>query len=120
MAGIHFGYGFNLISGKIEKKNKLIEIKSNCVKFVVVVCKELQKRIPKNMKILESISVFAVPSSTSQLRPPIGDLVIHFKKVAGQENIDATVTEWRILPLENWNITNEESTESFWHLSQIF
>lgn len=110
---IHFGYEFNLLTDKIEKE-KLTEIKKKCVSFIIVVCKELQKRIPKNIRILENISMFNISNSTSQLRPTIDNFVIHFKDVVGQTNIDATLNEWRVLPLENWQISDEENTETFW------
>lgn len=62
---IYYGYDFSIIS-KTIKKDELLDVKSKCRQFLIIVCKEMQQRLTENVDILQKIKVFMPASATSQ------------------------------------------------------
>lgn len=56
---------------------------------MVILCKEIQKRIPDNVKILERINIFSPIKSTCIFKPDITNIVIEFKVLVN--DVDSTL-----------------------------
>lgn len=74
-------------------------------------CHQLQQRIPKNIDMLEKISVFTPRQSIHELKRDITDIVIHFKDVVG--DVDAAMREWHCLN-SKFFAEKDQSTEEYW------
>ncbi|CAG5051951.1 unnamed protein product [Parnassius apollo] len=110
--GIHLGYLFVEESANVPIQDLNI-IKERCTQCLIRLCEEIQMRLPNNIKLLEKNSIFSPQIATSQVRPNIEDIVVGFKDVlGGVENVDATLQEWRILPLQQWKKT--KTADEFW------
>lgn len=107
---INFGYEFNNLSANIRPE-VLMDIKGRCSDFLIVLCSELQKRIPENIKILEKISTFSPESASSIVKPDITEIASQFKNSVCPD-IDAVTREWNLL--HSAQVKNNESTERFW------
>lgn len=109
-----FGYEFNkhASESKIPKADLKV-IKQRCKDFIFEICKQIQKRIPDNINILQNINLLTPEFATSQVRQPdITALVTSFPSLA-DHNVDAVLSEWKMLPLLSWSKANF-STEEFW------
>ncbi|CAL1674544.1 unnamed protein product [Lasius platythorax] len=107
---MNFGYEFNNLSVSI-KPETVIQIKERCRDFLSLLCSELQKRIPENIKMLEKISTFSPESASSQIKADITEIASKLKKSVCT-NIDCTIREWNLL--HTAQVKNCTSTESFW------
>lgn len=107
---MNFGYSFDVKSQNIKEED-LKDVKMRCKNFLMEICKEIRKRLPDNMKILENCKLMSAKNATSQLRKPdITNLAKSFKSVCG--NVDSTVQEWNSLHRTMWNCTDH--SEEFW------
>jgi len=62
---IYFGYEFNLIFQTLVPQDQG-NVKKVCKNFIIQFCKQLQKRLPDNLAILEQINIFSPEIATSQ------------------------------------------------------
>lgn len=106
---INFGYSFTENS-KFVSADELTTIKDRCRNFLIVLCEELQKKIPENIDMLQKISLLSPPQATSQIRPDITELCVAFKHIC--ENVDSIINEWNCLPQKLW--IKLDSSEEFW------
>lgn len=107
---IDFRYEFNKKSKNVNKE-KVQLIKSTCKKFLIEFCHQLQKRIPKNIDMLERISGFTPRQSIHDLKRDITDIVIYFKDIVG--DLDTSMREWHCLNLKTF-AEKDQSTEEYW------
>lgn len=107
---INFGYDFNNLTAGMRDET-VGQIKERCKQFLIVLCSELQKRVPENIKILEKISMFSLQVSSSQVKPDITEIAAKLKN-SFCSDVDSTVREWNCL--HRAEIDNRTSTESFW------
>lgn len=88
---INYGYCFTLHSSLLSS-DQLLSVQNRCKQFMIILCKEIQKKIPDNLNILERISVFSPDQSTSILKSDITNIAIQFKALVN--NVDSTLKEW--------------------------
>jgi len=62
---MYFGYEFDLIAKILISQDKE-NVQKRCKNFIVQFCKQLQKRLPDNLTILEQINIFSPEIATSQ------------------------------------------------------
>lgn len=106
---IDFGYSFNAISQNIDNKEVVI-VKNTCRDFLVKICSEIQKRIPDNIAVLETISFLSPEKATSQLKPNLTSIAKAFKNVCG--NVDFAIQEWEMIHRNEW--ANLDDPIAFW------
>jgi len=115
---INYGYYFTKHSSLISSEH-LLEVQNRCKQFMIILCKEIQKRIPDNLNILERINVFSPDQSTSILKSDITNIVVEFNALV--ENVDCTLKEWNLLnSLDSEDVKQLNSTVEFWaYVSKI-
>lgn len=106
---MNFGYAFNEKSEGI-REHELKDIKQRCKEFLIEICKQIQKRLPNNMKTLENLKLLSPKNATSQIKPDITNLAKSFKTVCN--DVDSLVQEWNALHRTTWEST--KTTEEFW------
>ncbi|KAK7791957.1 hypothetical protein R5R35_004580 [Gryllus longicercus] len=111
---VNFGYDFNALS--VNKNPDIIhDVKERCVKFVVSLCDEIQKRLPNNLEILESVKKFSPDSTKKFIKADINNIVLQFSLIC---DIDETIAEWNLL--SNIDQLRSDSTEQLWlEISEI-
>jgi hypothetical protein len=96
---INFGYSFNAAAPAVEKKDLDI-IRDRCKSFFIELCGQLQKRIPENIAVLETLNLLTPESATSLIRQPdITKIAASFVTLCG--DVDATISEWKCFPRSN-------------------
>lgn len=108
---VDYGHEFNADSNKVDSK-VLFYIKERCRDFLVKLAEELQLRVPKNVKILERISVFTPIKASSQIKENICEIAQTFKTIC--EDIDETVEEWNLLHRVEVSSDDMNSSEKYW------
>jgi hypothetical protein len=103
---MYFGYEFNLIAKTLVPQDRE-NVKKGCKHFIIQFCKQLQKRLPDNLAILEQINIFSPEIATSQRKPNIINIVQSFKRFP----IDICQQEWECISHKTWE-TND--TIKFW------
>lgn len=103
---IYFGYDFELII-KNMKQEEVNSVKKRCKNFIITFCKQLQKRLPENLSILETINIFSLVTATSQ---QMKDITI--AKQFTMFSTDFCQQEWENISNKSWNETN--NIEVFW------
>lgn len=106
---MNFGYAFNEKSEGI-RDHELKDVKQRCKEFLIELCKQLQRRLPNNMKTLENCKLMSPKNATSQIKPDITNLAKHFKTICN--DVDSVVQEWNALHRTTWKST--QNTEEFW------
>lgn len=111
-SAIYLGYDFECYTKEFLKPEESADVRERCKKFLIVLCSELQKRIPENISILKMITVFHPSSATSQQKPDILPIVSNFSRYKLNGTADDIVSEWNNLQNKLWKNTSE--TTSFW------
>ncbi|KAL0859016.1 hypothetical protein ABMA27_010870 [Loxostege sticticalis] len=106
---MNFGYAFNEKSDGI-RDYELKDVKQRCKEFIIEICKQIQKRLPNNMKNLENCKLLSPKNATSQLKPDITNIAKSFKTICS--DVDSVIQEWNALHRTDWKST--EQTEEFW------
>lgn len=87
----YFGYSFGNAIESFTDSEKLI-CRNRCIDFTVKLIKQLQQRLPDNVKILKDMNVMSVLKSNKELVQVI-KLAEHFLQNA--ETIDKIVSQWK-------------------------
>lgn len=106
-SAIYFGYDFELII-KNMKQEEVHSVKERCKNFIVIFCKQLQKRLPNNISILESINIFSSATATSQQKQSIVKIANLFNRFS----VDLCQEEWENISNKVWQETS--NLEAFW------
>ncbi|XP_022119940.2 uncharacterized protein LOC110996526 [Pieris rapae] len=106
---MNFGYAFNEKSVGI-RDHELKDVKQRCKEFLIEICKQIQRRLPNNMKTLENCNILSPKNATSQIKPDITNLAKSFKSICN--DVDSVVQEWNALHRSVWKSTQD--TEEFW------
>lgn len=106
---MNFGYSFNEKSEGI-RDHELKDVKQRCKQFLIEICKQIQRRLPNNLKTLENCKLLSPKNATSQIKPDITNLAKSFKTLC--IDVDSTIQEWNALHRTTWNST--QHTEEFW------
>lgn len=77
---MNFGYEFNNNLSVSIKPETVTQIKERCRDFLVLLCSELQKRIPENIEMLEKIFTFSPQSASSLIKADIIEIASKLKK----------------------------------------
>lgn len=105
---INFGFYFNELTSKVST-DTLTNIKERCKEFQIKLVQEIQKRIPKNVHILEQLSHFSPECTKNQSKCDITAIAVAFKDVCG--DIEATNREWSILHRLEIDV---KTSDEFW------
>lgn len=106
---MNFGYAFNETSERITV-HEFKDVKQRCKEFIMEICKQIQMRLPTNMKSLESCKLMSPKNATSQMKSDITNLAKSCKTVCN--DVDSVVQEWDALHQTTWKST--QNTEEFW------
>lgn len=106
---MNFGYAFNEKSEGI-REHELKDVKQRYKEFLIEICKQIQRRLPNNMKTLENCKLMSPKNATSQMKPDITTLAKSFKTVCN--DVDSVVQEWNALHRTTWK--SIQHTEEFW------
>lgn len=104
---MYFGYEFDLIAKTLVPQDKE-NVKKGCKNFIIQFCKQLQKRLPDNLAILEQINIFSPEIATSQKKSNIINIVKSFNRFP----IDICQQEWECISNKTWRET--DNVVKFW------
>lgn len=98
---VYFGFEFNQIleSSKLPLDDQKI-LKERCVTFLKVLLKQLKQRLPKNVEILEKISLISVQYALSVVKEPLTPLAQLF--LIESKKIDKISIQWNNLTNMKW------------------
>lgn len=105
---VYFGYDFDFESTSIDTET-LRNVKEKCHEFLIILCEQIQKRLPDNLFILKCLAHLDPKIATSQNKPDLNDIVSKVSRThlfGVKQEIDR---EWFNLPNKQWiNVTNPE------------
>lgn len=109
---VYFGYEFEQILASCpsskEKKDHLKEI---CLRFFQVLLQQLQQRLPKNVNILQTVSLISVKNTLQVIKDPLTPLA-QFLNVENKI-IDKINIQWSNILNVKW--TETSNTIKFWN-----
>jgi len=106
---VYFGYEFSQVVSKLSPDDQTV-LKHRCVQFLKVLLKQLQQRLPKNVQILEKVSLISPKSALSVIKEPLTPLVELFQ--FEPRIIDKINIQWNNLTNIKWLQTDK--TFLFW------
>jgi len=106
---VYFGYEFNQVVSKLSPDDQTV-LKHRCVQFLKVLLKQLQQRLPKNVQILEKVSLISPKSALSVIKEPLTPLAELFQ--FEPRIIDKINIQWDNLTNIKWLQTDK--TFLFW------
>lgn len=107
--GYEFEQKMNELRFKIDNFDE-VGLRTRCVNFLMKLIHELRNRMPKNIKILKKITMFAVENALKQIKEPLIPLLKEFKYSLGE--ITKIENQWRNLTTVQWS--NLHTTSDFW------
>lgn len=110
---INFGYDFHQNIHKLDKRD-VVEIQDRCKRFLMKLAEEIRERIPKNIAILEKLSMFSPKIASSQIKQDVSEVAAHFKSIC--LDVDETSRQWNML--HRLEIKNVASSDAYW--SEVF
>ncbi|CAH2088872.1 unnamed protein product [Euphydryas editha] len=105
---MNFGYAKNLVSQKFY--NDIYGIKERFKLFLVTLGCELQKRVPKNIDVLKTMSLFSIQDMKLTFPKDISGIASTFKNISGGI-VDEIVSEWNLVHKIQIEAT---TTDEFW------
>ena len=107
----YLGYNFE----KLIETNNLSDkqmIRKRCIDFTVKLIKELQQRLPDNIKTLQGMNIMSVDHI---LKPVKGLEIIKLAEHFGlnADTIEKVISQWKNIHTNKWENTND--TVKFWH-----
>lgn len=109
---IYFGYEFEKILASCpSSKEKKEELKERCLRFLQVLLQQLQQRLPKNVNILQTVSLVLVKNVLQVIKEPLTPLA----QMLGINalTIDKINIQWTNLINVKW--TEKSNTVHFWN-----
>lgn len=106
---INFGYDFHQESAKHDPR-VITDIKERCKLFLIKLAEEIRERIPKNICILEKLSIFSPKIASSQVKQDVTEVAVHFQSIC--LNVDETVRQWNML--HRLEFGNAETSDAYW------
>lgn len=90
------------------------ELRKKCLLFTTCLIKEIRNRLPKNIKILQKISIFSIQNT---LNPCKNDAEKTLLSVLHDFNVDKSLipkieSQWKSIHLQKWQ--NNTSSTEFW------
>lgn len=115
MNNVYFGYEFEqiLLSSESSEENKQ-QLKQRCLKFLQVLLKQLQQRIPKNIDVLEKVSLISIKNALQCINDPLTPLAELL--LLDGSTIDKINVQWANLNSVKW--IEKSNTISF--LGEVF
>lgn len=112
----HLGYSFEnkvsqlINSNKLSKDNEKV-LRERCIKFNILLIKELQQRLPDNIEIFKKIEILSPSNTLKQHKEEISPLC----KLLGypDNEIEKIDSQWKKISVITWNDSNTSAT-SFW------
>lgn len=107
----YLGYEFEKKITEINNSNlDEIGLRQRCINFLKKLIGELRNRMPKNIKVLKTISIFAVDNALRQVKDSLIPLMQEFR--VNSSNIQKIQNQWENLTTVKW--TNLKATTDFW------
>jgi len=85
-------------------------LKSRCLHFLKVSLKQFQQRLPKNIHILEKVSIISVKNALHVIKDPLSPLTELF--MYGKSTVDKKHQQWKNITNIKWLETS--NTTTFW------
>lgn len=104
-----FNNEFEDLIKNTNKKDQDV-LKDRCLQFLKVLLKQFQQRLPKNIHILEKVSMISVKNALQVVKEPLTPLMELFKYEV--KNIDKVNHQWNNLTNIKW--IEHISTSKFW------
>lgn len=107
----YLGYNFEKSIETYSLSDKQM-IRKRCIDFTVKLTKELQQRLPDNIKTLQNMNIMSVDHV---LKPEKGMEIIKLAEHFGlnADTIDKVISQWKNIHTNKWENTND--TVKFWH-----
>lgn len=111
MNNVYFGYEFEQIlqSSKYSEDSKQ-QLKQRCLKFLQVLLKQLQQRIPKNIDVLEKFNLISIKNALQCIKEPLTPLAELLK--LDSSTIDKINVQWANIVNVKW--IEKSNTVKFW------
>lgn len=90
--------------------NDICGVKERFKLFLITLCCELQKRVPKNINILKTMSSFSVQDMNMTFPKDISEIASTFENISGG-TVDDIVSEWNLIHKRQ---KKGETTDEFW------
>lgn len=111
MPNPYLGYEFeNQISTSKLSDEIKHEIRSRCTKFLLLLIKQLQQRLPSNIHILQNMSMFNINECLNAIKPNILSLAEIF--INDGETLTKVDFQWKKIHTVQWK--EKLNTSSFW------
>lgn len=109
---VYFGYEFDQILNTSKSNDeKKRQLKERCLRFLQVLLKQLQQRLPKNIDILETISSLSVQNTLKVIKDPLTGLAQLLK--IDVRTIDKINVQWANILSVKW--MEKSNTIKFWN-----
>lgn len=101
----YLGYNFEKSTESLSIGDKQV-IRNRCISFTVKLIKELQQRLPDNIKTLQNMNIMSVDYA---LKPQKGLEIIALAEHFGlkPDTIDKIITQWRNIHNNKWESTTD-------------
>lgn len=112
----YLGYNFERSIETFSTCDKEV-VRKRCIDFTVKLTKELQQRLPDNVKTLQNMSIMSVDHV---LKPEKSLEIIKLAEHFGLsgDTIEKVIFQWKNIHVNKWENTND--TVNFWHeVSQV-
>lgn len=103
-SSMHLGYTVEEELSKLVRQDKE-DVRERCKTFLVILCSELQKRLPKNIAFLKSVAKLSPEIATSQVKPTLVDMLRNVQRVEVYGSKQEVETEWNNLQNKSWQNT---------------
>jgi len=108
----HLGYSFEnaIENAKLPVEDEQL-LRKWCIDFAVALSKELQERLPVNIKTLQHMSLFCVEDILKRNK---GREIIQVAELVTfcADKIDRILSQWNNIHLQKWTMTSD--TVQFW------
>lgn len=111
VSAIHFGYTVEEALPKLDRRDKE-DLRERCKTFLVILCSELQKRLPKQITFLKAMVKLSPEIATSQVKPTLVDILQNVQRAEVYGCKQEVEMEWN--NLQNKSRENTTRCTDFW------
>lgn len=109
---VNFGYDFHSrCDQSVLNKDFIMYVKERCKAYIIEMIKQLQKRLPDNIKILQMFYMFNPINATSMTKNSVGPIAAKYRKTF--DDMDELENEWQGISQVNWNTNDKENIVKF-------
>ncbi|CAG5021631.1 unnamed protein product [Parnassius apollo] len=111
VSAMHFGYTVEEALSKLDRRDKE-DVRERCKTFLVILCSELQKRLPKQITFLKAVVKLSPEIATSQVKPTLVDILQNVQRAEVYGCKQEVEMEWNNLQNKSWK--NTTRCTDFW------